>query len=203
MPHKTEPVEHRDTAGTVYGLATGRLSSYRTRTRHTRWSYTAVSPIPVINPILDLYGSFCVSIYAFTILSDKSHIIFSLLIFNQKSYTDSFLPLLQTTPQLPGTLPITTPPELYPMKHRDAAESSGVTLVFQRWLQTRFRKINKNQVSQPPDQLFTESGRPVNLFNSQSQVTANITKKALSRMAGATHEAVGIFFFGRPGVWYV
>ena len=42
--------EHRDTAGTVYSLATGRLSSYCTRTRHTRWSYTAVSPVPVINP---------------------------------------------------------------------------------------------------------------------------------------------------------
>ena len=77
---------------------------------------------------------------------------------------------LQTTPQLPGALPMTSPPESE--NHRDAAESSRVTPVFKRWLQTRFKKTNENQASQP---------------------TANITKKAPSRMAAARRVRVSIF----------
>ena len=39
---------------------------------------------------------------------------------------------LQTTPQLPAPLPITSPPESHPEKPRDAAESSRVTPAFQK-----------------------------------------------------------------------
>jgi hypothetical protein len=101
---------------------------------------------------------------------------------------------LQTTPQLPGALPMTFPPG--PENHRDGAESSSVTPVFKRWFQTRFANSNKNQASQPSDQLSAKSGRPVNTFNPQSEPTANITKGGLSRMAAGQRVRVSAFFFG-------
>jgi hypothetical protein len=100
---------------------------------------------------------------------------------------------LQTTPQLPGALPMTSPLESYPEKHRDAAESSRGTLVFKRWFQTRLAKTNKNQASQPPDQLSTKSGRPFDLrFNSQLQPTADIAKGGPSRFAAGKRVRVSI-----------
>ena len=108
---------------------------------------------------------------------------------------------LQTPPQLPGALPMTSPPESYPEKHRDAAESSKVTPVFKRWFQTRFKRTGKNQTSQPPDQLSTKSGHPVNLgFDSQSQPTENIAKIEPSTMAAGKRVRVSDFFFGRQKV---
>ena len=72
---------------------------------------------------------------------------------------------------------------------------------FKRWLQTRFKKTNKNQASQPPDQLSTQSDRPVNpRFDFQSEPTANITTKPPSRMAATQRARVSIFFFGRQQV---
>ena len=100
---------------------------------------------------------------------------------------------LQTTPQLPAPPTMTSPPE--PEKHRDAAESSSVTPVFKR-LQTKFKKTNKIQVSQPPDQLSTKSGRPVNPLISQSQPTASVAKETPSRMATGQCMRVSVFFLG-------
>jgi hypothetical protein len=106
---------------------------------------------------------------------------------------------LQTTPQLPSPLRMISPPE--PEKHRDTGESSKVTPIFKRWLQTRFKKTNKNHASQLREQLSTESGQPVNLrFDYQSQPTANIPIKAPSRMAAAQRVRVSVFFFGRQQV---
>jgi hypothetical protein len=107
-------------------------------------------------------------------------------------------PSVQIAPHLPEALPMTSPPELHPEKHRDAAESSRVTLVFKskRWLQKRFEKPNKNQASRPPDRLSTNSGQPVDRFNSQSQTTANITQSGPSKYAGGKRVRVSVFFFG-------
>ena len=102
---------------------------------------------------------------------------------------------LQPTPQLPETLPMTSPPE--PEQHRDAAESSRVTPLFKR-LQTRFRNTNKSKTSQPPDQLSTQSGQPVNpRSDSQSPPTAHIANTGPSTMAAGRRQRVGVFFFGR------
>jgi hypothetical protein len=100
---------------------------------------------------------------------------------------------LQTTPQLPGPLPVTSPPESYPAKPRDAAESPRVTPVSKRWFRTRFKKINKSQASQPPDRLSTKSGHPVKPgFDSQSQPTASIAQNRPSRYAAGQRQAVSI-----------
>ena len=108
---------------------------------------------------------------------------------------------LQTTPQLPGVLSMTSSPESYPEKHHDAAESPRVAPVSKRWFQTRFKKAYRNQASQPPDQLSTKSSRPANLCNSQSQLTANIAKEVPSRMAAAQRVRVSGFSFGRKKVF--
>ena len=100
---------------------------------------------------------------------------------------------LESTPQLPETLPMTSPPG--PEQHRDAAESSRVTPLFKR-LQTRFRKANKKQASQPPDPLSTEPGQPVDpRFDSQSRPTAHIAQKGPSRMAAGQRVRVSVFLF--------
>ena len=105
---------------------------------------------------------------------------------------------LQTTPQFPENLPMTTPPESYPEKHRDAAESSRVTPVFKRWFQTRFVKTSKNQASQPLYQLSTKSGRPLDLRSgSQLQPTADIAEGARWTMAAGKRSRVSVFFLGR------
>jgi hypothetical protein len=111
-------------------------------------------------------------------------------------------PSLKTTPQLPEALPMTSPPELHPERNRDAAESSRVTLVFKskRWLQKKFEKPNKNQASRPPDQLSTNSGQPVDRFDSQSQTTANITQSGPSKYAAGQRVRVSVFFFGKQQV---
>ena len=103
---------------------------------------------------------------------------------------------LQTTPQLPGGLPMTSPPRSYPEKHRDTAESSRVPPVF-KWLQTRFKQTKKNWALQPPDQLSTGSGPPLNLSNSQGQATANIVQNGPARFAAGQRVRVSVFFFGR------
>ena len=96
---------------------------------------------------------------------------------------------------------MTSPPESYPEKHRDAAKSSRATEVFKRWFQTRFEKTNKNQASQPPDQLSTKADRPVDLrFNYQPQPAANIAKAGRSRMAAPQRAQVSVFFFCRQEV---
>jgi hypothetical protein len=107
--------------------------------------------------------------------------------------------LLQTTPQLPGAMPMTSPPESYPEKHRDTAESPRVPPV-SKWLQTRFKKAKKNQASQPPDRLSTKSGQVVDLLDSQSQPTANTTRNGRSRFSAGQRQAVSVFFFGRQQV---
>ena len=101
---------------------------------------------------------------------------------------------LQTISQLPGPLPMISPPE--PETHRGAAESSRIRPLFKR-LQTRFRKTNKNGASQlePLDQLSTKSGQPFNTFNSRSQPTASIAKKGPSLMAATQRVRVSVFFF--------
>ena len=108
---------------------------------------------------------------------------------------------LQTTPRLPGALPLASPPESYPTTHRDAAQSSRFKPGFKGWLQTRFQKTNKNQASQPLDQLSTKYGRLVHLrFDSQSQPTANIANKGPARMAAGQRVRVSVFFFDRQYV---
>ena len=80
---------------------------------------------------------------------------------------------LQATPQLPEPLPMAPPPESE--KHCDAAESSRVAPVLKRWVPAKFKKTNKNQASQPPNQLSTESRLPDNhRSDSQSQPTPNM-----------------------------
>jgi hypothetical protein len=106
---------------------------------------------------------------------------------------------LQTTPQLPGSMPMTSPPESYPEKHRDTAESPRVPPVFKR-LQTRFKNAKKNQASQPPDQVSTKSGQLVDLLDSRSQPTANIARNGPSRFSAGQRQAVSVFFFGRRQV---
>jgi hypothetical protein len=106
---------------------------------------------------------------------------------------------LQTTLQLPEALPMTSPPE--PVKHHDTGESSRVTPVSKRWFRAIFKKIIKNQASQPPEQLSTKSGHPVKLgFDSQSQPTASIAQNRSSRYAAGKRQAVSVFFFGRQQV---
>ena len=101
---------------------------------------------------------------------------------------------LQTTPQLPGALPMDSPPGSYPEIHRDTAESSRVPPVFKR-LQTIFKKTKKDQASQPPDQLSTKSGRPVDFrLNSQLQPPVDITKGGPSRFAAGKRVRVSVFF---------
>ena len=102
---------------------------------------------------------------------------------------------LQTTSQLPASLPMTSPAE--PENHCDAIESSRVTPVFKKWFQTRFEKVNKNQASQPADQPSIKSGRPV---NSRSQPAANIAQKGPSRFAAGQRARVSVFF-GRQQVY--
>ena len=97
---------------------------------------------------------------------------------------------------------MTPPPEPYPEKHRDTPESSRVTQVFKKWLQTRFKKTNNNRASQLPDQPPTKAGRPVNLFNSQSQSTANIAQNGPSRYAAGQRVRVSVFSIG-TGLWDV
>jgi hypothetical protein len=107
---------------------------------------------------------------------------------------------LQTTPQLPGPLPMTSP--LEPDKHRDTGESSRVAQEFRRWFRPRFEKINKNQASKLPDQPPTKFGHPLKLgFDSQSQPTANIAQNGPSRFAAGKRQAVSAFFFGRQKVF--
>jgi hypothetical protein len=106
---------------------------------------------------------------------------------------------LQTTSQLPEALPMTSPPESYPEKYHDTAESSRVPSVFKR-LQTRFKRTKKNQASQPPDQHSAKSGQLIDLFNSQSQPTANIAYNGRSRFSAGQRQAVSVFFFGRRQV---
>ena len=108
---------------------------------------------------------------------------------------------LQTTPQLPGALPMASPPGSYPEKHHDTAESSRVPPVFKR-LQTIFKKTKKDQASQPPNQLSTKSGRPVDFrLTSQLQPPADITKGGPSRFAAGKRVRVSVFlFFGRQQV---
>jgi hypothetical protein len=108
----------------------------------------------------------------------------------------------RTTPQLPGPMPMTSPPESYPEKPRDAVESPRVPPVSKRWFRTRFKKINKNQASKPPDRLSTKFGHPVRLgFDSQSQPTANVAQNGPSRYAAGQRQAVSVLFFGRQQVW--
>jgi hypothetical protein len=107
---------------------------------------------------------------------------------------------LQTTPQLSGPLPVTSPLESYPEKPRDTAESPRVPPVSKRWFRTRFKKINKNQASQPPDQLSTNSGHPIDRVGSQTQPTENIAQNRPSRYAAGKRQAVSVFFFGRQQV---
>jgi hypothetical protein len=95
---------------------------------------------------------------------------------------------------------MTSPPESYPEKHRDAAESPRATPVYKRWFQTRFQKTNKNEATQSLDRLSVESGRPTSLVNSQSQPTANIAKNGPSRMAAGQRVRVSVSFFGREKV---
>jgi hypothetical protein len=105
------------------------------------------------------------------------------------------------TAQLPEALPMISPPELHPEKHRDTAESSGVTLVFKskRWLYKRFEKTNKNQTSQRPDQLSTKSGQ-LDLLDSQSRPTVNIARNGPSRFAAGQRQPVSVVSFGRQQV---
>ena len=104
---------------------------------------------------------------------------------------------LQIIPQLPGALPMNSPPESYP-DHREAGESSRATPVSKRWFRTRFKKTNKSQASQPPDQLSTKSSHPIDPgFDSQSQPTASIAKKGPSTMAAGKRVRVSVFCFGR------
>jgi hypothetical protein len=105
---------------------------------------------------------------------------------------------LQTTPQLPGSLPMTFPPE--PEKHRDTGESPSVMPVSKRWFWARFKKIHKNQASQPPDQLSTKSGHPIDRVGSQTQPTEHIAQNRSSRYAPGKRQAVSVFFFGRQQV---
>jgi hypothetical protein len=107
---------------------------------------------------------------------------------------------LQTTPQLPEALPMTSPPESYPGKPHDAVASPRVPPVSKRWFRTRFKKINKNQASQPPDRLSTKSGQPIDRVGSQSQPTENIAQNRSSRYAAGKRQAVSVFFFGRQQV---
>jgi hypothetical protein len=95
---------------------------------------------------------------------------------------------LQTTSQLPEALPMTSPPESYPEKYHDTAESSRVPSVFKR-LQTKFKRTKKNQASQPPDQHSAKSGQLIDLFNSQSQPTANIAYNGRSRFSAGQRQA--------------
>ena len=107
---------------------------------------------------------------------------------------------LQTTPQLPEPLPMTSPPESCPEQHRDATQSSRVTPFFKR-LQTRFTKTDKKQAVQPADQHSTESGQPANLrFDSRSQPTAHIAKTGPPTMAEGRRRPVSVIFFGREMV---
>ena len=95
---------------------------------------------------------------------------------------------------------MTSPTVSYPEQHRDATQSSRVPPVFKR-LQTRFKKTNKNRAVQPPDQLPTESGQPINLrFDSQSQPVADIANGGRSTMAEGRRQRVSVFFFGRQHV---
>ena len=101
---------------------------------------------------------------------------------------------LQTTLRLPEHLPIISPPQSHPAKYRDATQSSRVPPVVER-LWARFRKTNKDQALQPPDQLSTTSGQPVNLpADSQSKLTANIANKGPSLMAATQRVRVSVFF---------
>ena len=62
----------------------------------------------------------------------------------------------------------------------------------------KFEKINKNQASQQPDQLPTNSGCPV---DSQSQPAATIAQRGPSRMAAGQCVRVSVFLFGRQKVY--
>ena len=125
----------------------------------------------------------------------------------------------QTTPQLPGapSLPMTSPPGSYPEKHRDTAESSRVPPVFKR-LQTRFKQNKKNRALQPPDQLSTGPGPPLNLSNSHGRATVNIVQNEPSRFVAGKRVRVSVVCFGRqrcvvclmkyvsersPSIWFV
>ena len=92
---------------------------------------------------------------------------------------------------------MTSPPENHPEKHLDAAESSRVTPVFKTWFQTRFKKTNKNQASKQPDHFSNRSGQPVNLSNSQAQVTTNTAQSGPSRFAAGKRVRVSAVFFDR------
>jgi len=92
---------------------------------------------------------------------------------------------------------MTSPPE--PVKHHDTGESSRVTPVSKRWFRAIFKKIIKNQASQPPEQLSTKSGHPVKLgFDSQSQPTASIAQNRSSRYAAGKRQARSV---AKPVNW--
>ena len=95
---------------------------------------------------------------------------------------------LQATPQLTGPLSIISPPETSsPQKPLDTPDSSKGISALESWFRARFKKTNKNQVTQPPDQLSTRSGRPVNLrSNSRSQSIKNTPQKGPDDSCRAT-----------------
>ena len=104
---------------------------------------------------------------------------------------------LQTTPQLPESLPMTSPPQTYSEQRQDTAQSSRVTPLFKR-LRMRFRKTNKNKSPQPSNQHFTGFGQLADLrFDSQSQP---ITHVGPSIIAEGRRQRVSVFSFDRQKV---
>jgi len=110
--------------------------------------------------------------------------------------------LLQVAPQLLGPLSIISPPETPPPKKPlDTPNSSQGISALERLLPARFKRINKNRGSQPPDQLATKSGRLVDLgFNSQSRSRENTPKRGPPTMAAGQRVRVSILFAGRQTI---
>jgi len=102
----------------------------------------------------------------------------------------------RASPRLAGPLSTVSPPETSsPTKPLDPPLSSKGISALERWLLERFKKTNRNQDLQPPNQPTTRSNRPINLgLNPQSRSRETHTKKGRPSMAAGQRARVSVLF---------